>query len=151
MPIESLDVLFVQTATQRPPRGHASPRPGDMRRFPSLCFREVTVFPRIPVDVQRVVIQDRVENDRAPRVVASLFESDSPIRGAITWTRVPRLKVDARCQNHLAGWLGGVCLDIPFPRRKSNAALSSARTRSGLGGTRNPRPLPIAERLLRRP
>ena len=72
-------------------------------------------------NVERVVIQDRVENDRAPRVVASLFESDSSIRGAITWTRVPRLKTDARCQYALAGRLVGVCLDISFHRRASNA------------------------------
>ena len=68
-------------------------------------------------NVERVVIHDRVEEDRTPRAVASLFECDSPIRGAITWTRVPRLKVDARCQYELAGRLGEVCLDISFHRR----------------------------------
>ena len=81
-------------------------------------------------DVQRVVIHDRVEKDRMPRAVAGRFECDSPIRGAITWTRVPRLKTDARCQYALAGRLVGVCLDISFHRRRTNAAPSLARIRS---------------------
>ena len=65
-----------------------------------------------------------------PRAVAGRFECDSPIRGAITWTRVPRLKTDARCQYALAGRLVGVCLDISFHRRRTNAAPSLARIRS---------------------
>lgn len=55
--------------------------------------------------VERVVIHDRVAEDRTPRAFAGRFECDSPIRGAITWIRVPKLKADARCQDDLAGWL----------------------------------------------
>ena len=72
--------------------------------------------------IQRVVSHDRFEKDRTPRTVVGRFECDSPIRGAITWTRVPRLKTDARCQYALAGRLVGVCLDISFHRRRTNAA-----------------------------
>ena len=80
-------------------------------------------------DVQRVVNHDRVEKDRTPQTVVVRFECDSPIRGAITWTRVPRLKTDARCQYALAGRLVGVCLDISFHRRRTNGAPSLARIR----------------------
>ena len=69
--------------------------------------------------VQGLVIQDRIENDRTPRAVASRFESDSPIRGAITWTQAPRLKTDARCQYDLAGGAGRSVSRHRLPSREA--------------------------------
>ncbi len=75
----------------------------------------------------------RVEEDRTPRAVASLFETDSTIRGAITWSRMPRLKMDARCQTNLAWTIGDVCLDISFHRRSPHAPSSCSRPRGRHG------------------